>query len=146
MIKDCTKHAKFQNTSTKIKKVRDGQSSIETLPCSKSTRKIDQPDLLSHRAKSDMPKMGAKKLSQPRQSQMCHVLGDPVRSAGVSADRNSSTKRGISNHFYGSQIVLGNDKDYIEPSHYRKSYAQTPVSIISYKLRYIIEIHSHTIQ
>ena len=131
-----------QHTSRKIKQDRDVKSSIVDLPGSPSTKTLNQPSLLSQNAHFDNKhkvfKKSKKNSQQPKQSQMCHVLGEVVRSAGLSSHRNSSaavanshrlkskddsnskndaiskSRRGCSNgHLYGSQIILGSDRDYM---------------------------------
>jgi len=82
LIKDHTKHAKAPSTSIKMKKIRDFYSSIESLPSDPATRKNDEGELLHYKSNFNKPKT-YKSSIQPKQSQMCHILGDVVRSAGL---------------------------------------------------------------
>lgn len=52
MIKDCTKHAKVQHTGTKIKKIRDFQSSVAGLSGSPRTQKKDDSEILTYNMKT----------------------------------------------------------------------------------------------
>lgn len=81
-------------------------------------------ELLNYKSDFNQPK-NFNKTSQPKQSQMCHVLGEVVKRAGISSERSNSNKRGVSNHLYNSQIILGSDKDYMEKSSYQRNYNQT---------------------
>ena len=52
MIKDCTKHAKKQHTGTKIKKMRDLQSSVAGIPVSAKVQKNDDSEILTYNMKT----------------------------------------------------------------------------------------------
>lgn len=133
-IKDSTKHAKMQTTSVKMKKIRDFKSSIENLPGAEAARKKDEPSLLHYKSDFNKTQGPTRKPFQPKQSQMCHILGDVVKSAGLSSRKDNSNKRGISTHLYNSQIVLGNDKDYMYGTHYQNNYRPTTVSVSHFYL------------
>jgi len=52
MIKDSSKHIKSMNTSSQIKKMREYQSSITTLPGNIHEAKNDQAELLEYNMKT----------------------------------------------------------------------------------------------
>jgi hypothetical protein len=52
LIKDSTKHARKQHTSSKIKKIRDFQSSVEGVPGGLKVQKKDGAEILTYNMKT----------------------------------------------------------------------------------------------
>lgn len=126
IIKDRTKHCKPQNTSGKIKKLRDQSSAISGIPGSPKVKKTDDGSILRINAKSkeiefkhEPPRtpLGVSDINA-RQN-----IGEPIKIAGLSRNKPISARGSRSNKFYDSQIVLGNDENYMPMSTTKLSYS-----------------------
>lgn len=123
-IKDSSKHIKPKNTSTKIKNIRDFQSSCAIFPSSPRTQREDEGDVLRYNTKSKNIeyKHEAKKPFQVQDINIVQNIGEPIRRAGMQSKDRGSSRANSSRRFYDSQIVLGDDQNYMPMSTTRSTF------------------------
>ena len=119
IIKDCSKHVKSSSTSSHIKKIREYQSSLINLPGNTGEVSKDQPELLEYnlKTKNIEPKNKKKdnkiKVLHKTDVNMKQNIGNPQPYAGLQRKGNIDSKGKLSKSFYDSQIVFGNDENYM---------------------------------
>lgn len=118
------KHAKSKNTSNQMKKIRDYQSSLVNLPSNKSTQRNDESSLLKYNTKSKNIeyKNQPKKPFAQADINICQNIGEPIRHAGLERKGRVSSKGRLSRKFYDSQVVLGDDQNYMPMSTTKFNY------------------------
>ena len=124
IIKDRTKHAKMPNTSSKIKKLRDQGSTLNVVQTGLSPTKDDK-ELLKYNMKTgevEYKYQQKKVLHKTDTNAGIQNIGDPIRHAGVPRKGKVTSRGSISRKFYDSQIVLGNDENYMPMSTQKMSY------------------------